>query len=59
MDSDLNHQAKVRIVLDAQLVELFLIRQPSNDNLSNGLTAGKWVKSDNFQAVAEEAKRLC
>ena len=59
MDSELNHQAKVRIILDAQLVELFLVRQPSNENLSNGLVAGKWVKPDNFQAVVEEAKRLC
>lgn len=58
MDSELNHQAKVRVVMDAQIVELFLIRQPSNEHLSDGLVAGKWVKPDNFQAVTEEAKRL-
>ena len=58
MDSDLNHQAKVRVILDAQLLELFLFRQPSNENVADGLSAGKWVKLDNFSAVAEEAKRL-
>ena len=58
MNRESNHQAKVRVVIDAQLVELFFIRQPSSENLPNGLTAGKWVKPDNFQAVFEEAKRL-
>lgn len=56
MDSSLNHQARVRLIMSSQMVELFLNRLPSGGD--NGFTAGKWVELDNFHQVAEEAKKV-
>ena len=52
MDDDQNLSAKVRVVIDIQMVELFLSR--------NTVAAGKWVKLDwaNFHAVLAEAMKV-